>query len=427
MKSRGRQPAVIAMISCLLLGPTMPAADAADDALVLPRGLSLGYWEFYRYHETRQRYNSEGDREALAHPFTNAPLDSSVFPRLADLDPFVPGSATLGDVSVEYRYAIDVLDLGYAYGLTDDLSIGFHAPYYWINNNVDTGLDTSSANVGLNPVSGECCIPIAIGGQPLEIDDVQNLVQAEYGFGRIEDWQRDGLGDIELGGKYRFYLRPDSALAMTGGLRIPTGYADDADLLNDVAWSYGNYAILLRLHYDYLLSSLWSDRESRLHGAVAAPGDVVLNLTLRYDWMLPDDKVMRIGDTPEQVLTSNRERVDRELGDIYNLEISGRYHATEALALTLTYTYTAKFKDRIDGSQGYNYSSLEANTDSSHHIVIAGLRYSTIAAYQRQQSPLPMEFSLAYRERFKGQGPSSGQANPILYTRWFVAGMKFYF
>ena len=33
-----------------------------------------------------------------------------------------------------------------------------------------------------------------------------------------------------------------------------------------------------------------------------------------------------------------------------------------------------------------------------------------------------MELSLAYRERFDGEGPSSGQANTILYTRWFVAG-----
>jgi len=38
-----------------------------------------------------------------------------------------------------------------------------------------------------------------------------------------------------------------------------------------------------------------------------------------------------------------------------------------------------------------------------------------------------MEFSLAYRERFAGEGPSSGQANPVLYTRWVVAGMKFLF
>ena len=414
------------LYACLLAWAALTACAQADDARVLPQAVSQAFWDFYRYHETTQRYNASGKREDLAHPFTNAALDSSVLDSLAPLDAFV-GKATIGDVAVDYRYDIDVLDLGYSYGLTEALSIGFHLPYYWISNHVDTELDASSANVGLDPASGECCIPVFAGGQVLAIDDVQDLVQSEYGFNRIDSWQREGIGDIELGAKYRFYLRQHSALAMTGGLRVPTGYEDDADKLNDVAWSYGTYALLLRLHYDYLLNGLWSAGSSRLHQAVAAPGDLVFNLTLRYDYMLPDDKIMRIGDTPEQVLTRNRERVDRELGDIYNIELSTRYHVSNALAVTLTWTYGAKFKDDIDGDRGFNYSSLEADTDSRQQIVILSANYSTLAAYQRQQSALPMELSLAYRERFDGEGPSSGQANTILYTRWFVAGMKLYF
>lgn len=38
-----------------------------------------------------------------------------------------------------------------------------------------------------------------------------------------------------------------------------------------------------------------------------------------------------------------------------------------------------------------------------------------------------MRFSLAYRERFDGDGPTSGQANPILYTRWLVAAFELLF
>ena len=50
-----------------------------------------------------------------------------------------------------------------------------------------------------------------------------------------------------------------------------------------------------------------------------------------------------------------------------------------------------------------------------------------MADYRKQQSAAPMEFSIAYRERFDGEGPSSGQANPVLYTRWYVIGMKVLF
>ncbi|MCP4766450.1 MAG: transporter [Gammaproteobacteria bacterium] len=415
-----------AAVIVLSVAITAPRTGLADDAEVLPKNVSRFYWDFYRYHPTTQRYNADGDREALAHPFSDAALDSSVLTSLAPLDAFVPGKATIGDVSVEYEYDIDVLDLGYSYGLTENLSIGFHLPYYWISNNVDTAFDNSSANAGLNPVTGACCIPTAAGGVPLDTDDVQNLVMSEYGFSEIDDWSRDGIGDTELGAKYRFYQQQDSAFAITGGLRIPSGYEDDADKLNDVAWSYGTYALLLRLHYDYLLSNLWNGSASSLQ-TLPARGNLVANLAFRYDYMLPDRKTMRIGDTPDQVLTTNRERVDRELGDLYNLEAALKYYASDALAFGLVYTYGGKFKDDIDGDEGYNYSSLEKNTDSSQQIIKLEASYSTLPAYQAQRSRLPMEFSLAYRERFKGDGPSSGQANPVLYTRWVVAGMKFWF
>ncbi|MCP4982614.1 MAG: transporter [Gammaproteobacteria bacterium] len=394
----------------------------------MPENVSQTYWDLYHYQPTAQRYNADGEREDLAYPFTDASLDSSVFPGLVDLDLLFPGSrASIGDVSVDYEYDIDVLDFGYSYGLTSKLSIGFHIPYYWITNNVKTSLDTTNANVGLIPGSGACCAPIGAGVTPMNTDDVQNLVISEFGFSKIDSWQREGIGDTELGAKYLFFLHNSSALAMTGGLRIPTGYVDDADKLNDVAWSYGNYALLLRLHYDYLISNLWKSVPTKLHHPVPTAGDLVLNLTLRYDYMLKDKKTMRVGDDPGQILTSNRERVSREPGDLFNLEISTKYQATDALSFSAIYTYGSKTKDSIDGDLAFNYASLEANTDSSQQIFILTASYSTLAAYREKQSPAPMEFSITYRERFDGEGPSSGQVNPVLHTSWVVLGFKLLF
>ena len=425
MKTRCRYSIII--VSAAVLACCIPRQGTADNAAVLPTGISQAYWDLYHYLPTRQRYNADGDREDLAYPFTDAVLDSSVLTSLAPLDPLVPGAANIGRVSVDYEYDIDVLDLGYSYGLTDKLSIGIHIPYYWIKNNVDTSLDTTNANVGLNPATGTCCIPLGAGGVPMDTDDVQNLVSDLYGFSKLDTWQRDGIGDTELGAKYQFYLRDSAAFAVTGGLRIPTGYEDDADKLNDVAWSYGNYALLLRLHYDYLVSNLWKPVTTKLHNPVPAAGDLLLNLTFRYDYMLPDEKTMRIGDDPDQVLTTNRERVSRELGDLFGLEVSTKYQATDTTSFSATYTYAFKSKDDIDGDEGYNYDSLEANTDSSQQIIILAAAYSTMADYRKQQSAAPMEFSIAYRERFDGEGPSSGQANSVLFTRWYVIGMKVLF
>lgn len=416
----------LATVTTVLFAIVMTGARA-DNAATLPAGVSRAFGEFYHYLPTTQRYNPSGDREDLAYPFTNAALDSDVLTNLKPLDPLVGGTASIGDVAVRYEYDIDVLDAGYNYGITDDLTVGIHIPYYWIGNDVDASFDSTNANVGLNPATGACCIPIAAGGVPMDTDDVQNLVTSEYGFDRIESWSGQGIGDIELGGKYRFFLEESSAFAMTGGLRIPTGRADDPDDLTDVAWSYGNYALLLRLHYDYKISNLWSKRPTQLHQIVPAPGDVILNTTFRYDYMFPDNAVKRIGDTPDQVFTNNREEVSRKLGDLFNIEVSGKYQITETMAFSAIYTYGFKLKDNISGSMGYNYESLEANTDSSQQVIVLRASYSTLAAYRKKKSGIPMVVTVAYRNRFAGQGPRSAQANPVLDTSWIVVGLNVLF
>ncbi|MDX1431519.1 MAG: hypothetical protein R3286_03625 [Gammaproteobacteria bacterium] len=408
------------------------AADAtirarADSAAVLPAGVSRVYGDFYHYLPTTERYNPDGEREDLAYPFTDAALDSSVFTSLAPLDPLVGGTASIGDVAVSYEYDIDVFDAGYNYGITDKLTVGFHIPYYWIKNNVDATFSSANANVGLNPATGACCIPIGAGGVPMNTEDVQQLIRSDFGFATIQSWSREGIGDIELGGKYRFFRDESSAFAVTGGARLPTGYADDPDDLTDVPWSYGNYALLLRLHYDYKLSNLWSREKTPLDELVPSPGDVIVNGTFRYDYMFPDEKVKRIGDTPDQVFTNNREKVSRKLGDIFGFEVAGKYQLTERFAFTAIYTYSFKLKDEISGNMGYNYSSLEANTDSDQQIAIIRASYSTLGAYRDGKASVPLYFTIAYRNRFAGEGPRSGQANPILTTSWVVASLNVLF
>jgi len=413
------------LLACITL--VISDDSLADSAAVLPAGVSRAYADYYSYLPTTKRYNPDGDEEEITFPFHDAALDSSVLGSLAALDPFVSGRASIGDVAVEYDYDIDVLDVGYSYGLTDRLTIGFHIPYYWIRNDVDASFDPSTANVGLDPAGGTCCIPLAAGGQPLQTQDVQDLIGEQFGFDAIENWNREGIGDVEVGAKYRIFRRESSILAVTGGLRFPTGYADDPDDLTDVAWSYGNRALLFRLHYDYKISNLWDDRRSPIDHTGQAPGDVLLNTTFRYDYMFPDEKRKRVGDTPDEVFTNNRERVDRELGDLYNLEFSTRYQVTRPFALEATYRYSWKQKDRISGNQGFNYESLEANTDSRHEIVVLRASYSTLSAYADGESQVPLIFDIAYRERFSGEGPRNSQANSVLDTKWIVVGITVLF
>ena len=76
---------------------------------------------------------------------------------------------------------------------------------------------------------------------------------------------------------------------------------------------------------------------------------------------------------------------------------------------------------------GYNYESLEANTDSSQQVFVLRASYSTFADYRETKSGVPLLFTVAYRNRFAGQGPRSAQANPVLDTSWIVVGLNVLF
>ena len=76
---------------------------------------------------------------------------------------------------------------------------------------------------------------------------------------------------------------------------------------------------------------------------------------------------------------------------------------------------------------GFNYESLEANTDSNQQVIVLKASYSTLADYRETRSGIPLLFSVAYRNRFAGRGPTSAQANPTLNTSWVVFSLNVLF
>src|SRR2546428_661463 len=203
------------------------------------------------------------------------------------------------------------------------------------------------------------------------------------GSKRLQDSSAEGLGDIQLGAKSQSLGTQDARRAATGGVRAPTGRQDDPDDLADVAWSSGAWALLARLHNDFIMSNLWKETPTRANETpIAAPGDVVVDFTFRYDWVLPDSATVRVGDAKS--LTTNRERVDRDLGDRFEFEFTGQYQAWRDLSLSALYKYGFKLEDRITGHSGFPTQLLEQNTDSTEQIYIVRANYSTLALYRAE-------------------------------------------
>jgi hypothetical protein len=375
-----------------------PLVCHADNAEVLPKKVFNLGTTYYHYFDIHKRYNQDGKPEDLAHDF-NTNLDSRVFPALSALNPLVGGTASLGRSIVDFTLIYRWWEFWLAYGITDNLSVGVLMPVYNSKTDVNAFLDPSTANVGKNPFINSLAPLFAQGTAPLTTEDVQNLLGRGldingdgrldipgYGYKRVKTWSGTGIGDIELLGKYQFYRNVNWRLAFTGGVRLPTGDVDDPDNLVDVQFGDGQTDILLRFHADYL-----------------GIKNFCLNGTVRYDIQLPDKETKRVPSGVDLPITMNKEKVDRNLGDILELELMGNYSFTQCFSGGLKYRFTKKFKDQVDGSKGFAYSSLEDETNFMGHMAFAFLGFDTTQMYFEKKFLVPLNLRLEYRNRFAGK------------------------
>ncbi len=413
-----RKRVLVGSLCLWFFAPWLSGISWAGDAEVLPKGVFKIDAESKFYFPTTKRFNPDGDLEDVAIDF-NTSLDSSVFPGLRQLESALglpAGFAKIGEsiVSVKLEF-IDLL-ISLQYGVTDRFTVGVIVPYYWQKSNVAARVDTARATVGKNAALNTLA-PLRIPGtQPLTMEDVQALLGKGldingdgtvdipgFGFKRFETWSHDGFGDLEVGGRYQYLKTKNWRLALTSGVRFPTGQVDDPDNLVDYAFGTGAYALLFRANNDF-----------------TGITNVVLHTTLSYDLYLPDRQTKRVPDKVNQPITTNIEEVKRDLGDIFKIEVSGRYTLLQGLSISGLYEFGAKWKDQVSGKKGFAYASLEEETNWTSHIFLVGVSYTTVPLYLEKRFPIPIVTSIAYRDRFAG-------SNNVLDTKFISLQIQAFF
>jgi len=416
---------ILFLLLSLLVGRKNGYADSAE---VLPQGKSAVFVEGKIYLPVTKQYDEDGNKEKIADKY-NTTLNSTVFPALGPLGAafgLPAGTANIGQTDVSYKYNFTIIEFTYAYGITDRLSIGAKIPYWIVDNKVDASLDTTDATLGTNPFFGVAPPPLGrvplvptpnVGGPgvPLTTQDIQNLLGPGldvnkdgtvdipgYGYKPVKDWDKQGFSDIEAYLRYQYYKSENWRLAATGGVRMPTGWTDNIDSLVDYPSGTGAWAALLRLNQDYVGTK-----------------DLFLSATLKYDYYFPDSNYERVPDSADQPLTTNKERVDRTIGPFFELELNGAYNLWKGLGPFAVYKFGYKWQNQVSGDKGYNYSSLEEETNATEHVYIIGLQYSTIPMYLKNEFPVPITAFIGYRNRFAGEN--------VLVSEYIDVGITVYF
>jgi hypothetical protein len=332
------------------------------------------------------------------------------------------GTGTLGDSVVDFEYDVSKINLGYQYGVTDKLTIGVNIPYWWSKNTVSANLDTASATIGKSAIGVGFAAPlVSIAVNPfgdvavLTTDDIQDLLGAGldidgggidipgFGYERVETWSGNGIGDIDVGMRYQYKKTDDWRLAVTSGVSIPTGETNDPDNLLDYPLGGGPWGLFLHLNNDY-----------------TAIEDLVLNGTFRYMLQLPDKETLRVPMDPDLPITRDKEEVDRDLGDIVELEGSASYSLSKLVRLQALYKYAVKMKNEISGDMGFAYDQgLERNSDTTQHVFVTGISYSTVPLYLEKKFPVPFSASIKYRNRFAGENVFKSQYISMAISSYF--------
>jgi hypothetical protein len=326
------------------------------------------------------------------------------------------GSGSLGKSIVSFNYDFNLLVFEVGYGLTETVTLGVKIPYWWAKNTVRTRLDTSSATIGKN-ARFNTLAPFRIPGTvPLTTDDIINLLGRGmdingdgkidikgYGYKRLRTWANNGPGDVEAGLRYQYYKSPNWRLALTSGLLFPTGKVRDPDELADFPLGKGTYALLFRLNNDFI-----------------GLKNFLFNATFRYDFYFPDRQLTRVPLSVNNPIAPDKETVGRKLGDVFEFEGTAKYQFYKGFFFSFLYRYGFKLKDKISGNRGSSYQSLEDRTDSTEHLYILELSYTTLPLYVEKAFPLPLTLSISYRNRFAG-------SNYILQSDYLGLGIKAYF
>jgi hypothetical protein len=400
---------IVVSVFSLVFSPLVFTLSYADNAEVLPKGVSMVGIDSRFYFPVDERYDPDGHTEDVAEDY-NATLDSAVFPDLGLVEAgfgLPAGSANIGRSVISFEYDFTIVELSFRHGITDRLTVGIMIPYWDVKNDVDARLDSSNATVGANPFFGGALdpfggapiVPLSFGGVPLSTQDAQDLIGRGldinddgtidiegFGFKPVKSWSGSGLSDIEAGFRYQYLKTEDWRLAFTGGVRFPTGETDDPDDLMDYPLGSGAWALLFQFNQDYV-----------------GIKNLLLNATFRYDLILPDKETLRVLENVDQPLSPNKEKVDRDYGDIFEFEVSGMYQLSEAFSLSLLYKYGFSLKDDISGDQeSHVYKPLEDETDYTEHVGVVSLAYSTMPLFKAKRFPIPVNASISYRNRFAG-------------------------
>jgi hypothetical protein len=399
----------IKLLSILALGalPFGMAFGASYDTL--PKNVNTFVFKQVMVSEIKSQYDASGSEETLdlKEEFTSSRLEDvsavikTYFEQLRAISPEAYNNFSLGEFSADVTANVSAQGFGYGYGVTNRLTVYGSLPVYHITTDVKfqqtkpsniAALQATLRNTNPDTALGKFVKDLSMQMPNTNTELIQSLVVNYYGYKPIGKWEKDALGDAEIGFIYRLTDFSDRGVALSAGAVLPTGSPDDPDSLQDVSTGDGQYDAFLEVD----------------SGIAYFGNSLQFDLKGRYTYQFASNKEVRWIDDPNLPLSSSKKTVNQKLGNKLDATASATYSPTYWMNINTSFILASIGKSRYENVGESNVrNALENETESQSSWLRLGLGFSTIEAYKRKKFDLPFDFGISGQRLLNAKNTAS--------------------
>ena len=376
----------------------MPATLAFGASYsTLPKHVNTLVFKQVMASRIESQYDSKGkvDTLDLKEEFTSSRLEDvsnvikSYFEQLRAISPQAYSDFSLGEFSADVSADVSAQGLGYGFGITDRLTVYASVPIYHIVTDIKfkqtkpsnmSGVKEAIKNAPTDTAIGKFVKDLTMQLPSTNAELLQSMVVNYYGYKPVGKWEKDALGDAEIGFIYRLTDFTDKGIALSAGAVLPTGEADDPDSLQDVSTGDGQYDAFLEA----------------AAGVSFIDNMFQIDIKGRYTYQFSSEKEVRWIEDSNLPLATGKRSVNEKLGNKIDTTLTLTYNPTYWMnlnsSLILGNTESTTYANVADAKIR---RALETDTDSSSRWVRIGVGFSTIEAFQRKKFYLPMDIGVS--------------------------------
>lgn len=408
------------LLSILALGiPVSSSYGAAYETL--PKHVNTFVFKQVVASEIKSQYNDKNKEETLnlKEEFTSSRLQDisnvikTYFDELKQLSPDAYKNFSLGEFEADVSANVSAQGFGYGFGFTDRLTVYGSLPVYHIKTNIEFRQNKPSNLAAIQASVKNAPTPTALGkfvrDLTLQLPNtnqelLQSLVVNFYGYKPIGRWEKDALGDAEVGFIYRLTDYSDKGLAISAGGVLPTGEADDPDSLQDIATGDGQY--------DAFVESM---------GGISFFDNILqFDLKGRYTYQFASQKEVRWLDDPTIPLSRTKKTLNQKLGNKVDASFTVTLIPTIWMNLNSSILMSSVEKTvYYDVTDPKVREALEKDTNSESRWLRVGVGFSTVEAYKRKKFDIPLDINLSAQKLLEAKNTASYERFDVDFKLYF--------